>query len=204
MTASFAMPTTADEEKLACEAMGLVKASGVQGEQIWEAAAAKYNSLLGQVMLKMRDTLEPSSGNYTFAPIDRTRFKQFWEKLSNATILPRAGVSGAMFPQAMVEGGTHSSAGSVSEPGGGAGAGARVGTVAGTEVGAATGTDAGHPKLTAVQLRGLSGNQLRKACRLRSIRCSNKTQVAELRERLTAAGCVVPADEELAASEQVT
>lgn len=123
MTQSYAVPATPAEQQLAANAMGLVKARGVRGEDVWEAAAEEYNKSMTNALVHMRDTQQPTSVTLGWHPIDRALFKRYWQGLSSATTLQRAGVPGAMFP--------HPISATVGAKGAGAGVRAGAGAVAG-------------------------------------------------------------------------
>jgi len=100
----FAMPHTAADKNLARDSYSHAMAQGFRGDEVWTAAAAFYNRGKGAEIEKMRDTQRPSSLDYSPAAIDRATFKQYWQGLSAATVLPRAGAVGALFPPAAAAG----------------------------------------------------------------------------------------------------
>lgn len=175
----FAMPTTPANKALASTSMGVVKAQSLTGDKVWEAAAAAYNTSLGEVMTAMRDFGQPNPG-YSFSPIDRALLKKYWMDSSAATIFPRAGIQDPIFQTAAGGGAPH------------AGAGAGTGTGAGVSPAAEAtpAAEAGPRVLTRAEIQVWNGNLLRKECRRRSIRCANTTQSGVIIQKLIDGGWV--------------
>ena len=161
----YAMPKLAADVSLAIDSYARASAQGYRGDRLWEEAATMYNGKLGEEIAQMRSTQRPSTHHYSWYPIDRALFKKYWEQLSSTTVLQRAGAAGAVFPP--VESGSH--------------------PVADRPAGAA-----GIPKLKAEAMRGMSGRQLKEECRKRGIGCASSSQAPALKNKLIAAGWVLP------------
>lgn len=155
LTDGFAKPTTPDEERLASCCFAHVRAQGVQGEEVWEAAAKMYNLKLSENLEYMRRYGQPAPGNYMYRPIGRAQFKKYWEELSARTVVQRAGAEAALLPQAVA--------------GWAGGAGGPAG-------GAAVASPQPPTVLPYNRVVGLSDNSLRKECRARGIGIANKTK----------------------------